>query len=78
MPGGLAPTRRSPKSPKNVRSFHSPKTPDESTLGSPLRRTNHLIQQVPTSNEELPRPQDRANDFRQVLRKKHAASAAFG
>ena len=47
-------------------------------MGFPLRRTNHLSQQVPTSNEELPRPQAETNDFRQVLRKKHAAAAAIG
>jgi hypothetical protein len=38
MAGWIAPPEGPLTSPKPARSFHSPKTPDESTWGSPLRR----------------------------------------
>jgi hypothetical protein len=50
-----------------------PKTPDESTWGFPFPSHTHLNRRVPTRNEELPRPQRYSRDFRNVLRKEHAA-----
>ena len=42
-------------------------------LGFPPPSHTHLNQRVPACNEELLGPQLHANDFRNVLRKKHAA-----
>jgi hypothetical protein len=42
-------------------------------LGFPPPSHAHLNQRVLTRNEELPRPQLYPDDFRNVLRKKHAA-----
>jgi hypothetical protein len=66
---------KAPLVPKPVRSFHSPKTPDESTWGFPPRSHRHISRRVPTRNEEPPLPQVQSDDFRKVLRKKHAIGA---
>jgi hypothetical protein len=42
-------------------------------LGFPPPSQSHLSPRVMTRNEELPRPQLYPDDFKNVLRKKHAA-----
>jgi hypothetical protein len=46
-------------------------------LGFPPPSHPHLNHRVPTRNEELPRPQLDPDDFRNVLRKKHAVDRHF-
>ena len=72
MAGWIAPLK-APSSPKPARSFHSPKTTGRIDLGFPPLSHCHINRGASTRNEEVPSPQPSANDFRKVLRKKHAA-----
>jgi len=56
--------------------FPLPENTRRIDFGFPPPSHNHLIEQVPTSNDELPRPQAKGDDFGKVLRKEHAGPAA--
>jgi hypothetical protein len=72
MAGWIAPLK-APSSPKPARSFHSPKTTGRIDLGFPPLSHRHINRRGSTRNEEVPSPQPSPNEFRKVLRKKHAA-----
>jgi hypothetical protein len=53
MAGWITPLK-APLVPKTRLAFHSPKTPDESTSGSPLRRTLTLTNGFPHATKNCP------------------------
>ena len=71
-PGELHPLK-APLVPKTRLVLPLPENTRRIDLGFPPPSHAHHNQRVPTRNEELPRPQRYPDDFRNVLRKKHAA-----
>jgi hypothetical protein len=62
-----------PLRPQNRLVLPLPETTRRIDLGFPPPSHPHLNQRTPARNEELPGTQLHAHDFRNVLRKKHAA-----
>jgi hypothetical protein len=63
-----------PLSPQNRPVLPLPENTGRVDLGFPPPSHVHIIRGGSTRNEELPIPQPLANDFRKVLRKKHATA----
>ncbi len=64
---------KAPLVPKTRLGLPLPENTRRIDLGFPPPSHAHLNQRVSTRNEELPRSQPYLDDFRNVLRKKHAA-----
>jgi hypothetical protein len=72
MAGWNCTPSKAPLVPKTRLVLPLPENTRRIDLGFPPPSHAHLNRQVPTRNEELPRPQLYPDDFRNVLRKKHA------